>query len=94
MFSMILPLATPGLFTAGIFTFVACWTEFLMALTFNSANAARTIPVGIALFGSEYTVPYGTIFAASAVVVVPVAILVLLFQRWVVSGLTSGAVKG
>lgn len=94
MVTVILPLAAPGLFTAGIFTFVACWTEFLMALTFNTANAMRTIPVGIALFGSQYVVPYGTIFAASAVVVVPVAILVLVFQRWVVSGLTSGAVKG
>lgn len=92
--TVVLPLATPGLFTAGIFTFVACWTEFLMALTFNSENTMRTIPVGIALFGSQYVIPYGTIFAASAVVVVPIAILVLVFQRWVVAGLTSGAVRG
>ncbi|MCL6595505.1 MAG: carbohydrate ABC transporter permease [Firmicutes bacterium] len=93
LLTVVAPLATPGLFTAGIFTFVACWTEFLMALSFDTENSMRTIPVGIALFGSQYVVPYGTIFAASAVVVVPVALLVLAFQRWVVSGLTAGAVK-
>jgi multiple sugar transport system permease protein len=65
-----------------------------MALTFNSSNNFRTIPVGIALFGSQFTVPYGTIFAASVVAVVPIAIIVLVFRKSVVSGLTSGAVKG
>ena len=65
VWSIILPMALPGLFTAGIFTFTACWTEFLMALTFNSANNYRTIPVGIAEFGGNFQVPYGTIFAAS-----------------------------
>ncbi len=94
VWSVILPQALPGLFTAGIFTFTACWTEFLMALTFNSSNNYRTIPVGIALFGSQFTVPYGTIFAASVVSVVPIAVLVLVFRKSVVSGLTSGAVKG
>ena len=94
LWSIVLPQATPGLFTAGIFTFTACWTEFLMALSFNSANNYRTIPVGIALFGSQYTVPYGTIFAASTVAVVPIAIIVMVFRRSVVSGLTAGAVKG
>jgi multiple sugar transport system permease protein len=82
------------LFTAGIFTFTACWTEFLMALSFNVDNNYRTIPVGVALFGSEFTVPYGTLFAASVVAVVPIAILVFVFRRSVVSGLTAGAVKG
>lgn len=94
LWSVILPQAWPGLFTAGIFTFTACWTEFLMALTFNSANDFRTIPVGVALFGSQFTVPYGTIFAASVVAVVPIGILVFIFRRSVVSGLTAGAVKG
>lgn len=94
VWSVILPQAMPGLFTAGIFCFTACWTEFLMALTFNSSNNFRTIPVGIALFGSQFTVPYGTIFAASVVAVVPIAVLVLVFRKSVVSGLTSGAVKG
>jgi multiple sugar transport system permease protein len=94
VWAIILPQALPGLFTAGIFCFTACWTEFLMALTFNSSNNYRTIPVGIAEFGGNFQVPYGTIFAASVVAVVPIAILVLVFRKWVISGLTSGAVKG
>jgi multiple sugar transport system permease protein len=94
IWSIILPQAWPGLFTAGIFTFTACWTEFLMALSFNVVNGYRTIPVGVALFGSLYVTPYGTIFAASVVAVVPIAVLVFVFRRSVVSGLTAGAVKG
>jgi multiple sugar transport system permease protein len=94
VWSIVLPQARPGVFTAGIFTFTACWTEFLMALSFNSDNNFRTIPVGIALFGSQFTVPFGTIFAGSCVAAVPIAALVLIFRRSVVSGLTSGAVKG
>jgi len=94
LWSIVLPQALPGLFTAGIFTFTACWTEFLMALSFNSDNGFRTIPVGIALFGSQFTTPYGTIFAASTAAAVPIAILVLVFRKSVVSGLTAGAVKG
>jgi multiple sugar transport system permease protein len=94
VWQIILPQALPGLFTAGIFCFTACWTEFLMALTFNSANNYRTIPVGIAEFGGNYQVPYGTIFAASVVAVVPIGILVFVFRKFVISGLTSGAVKG
>ncbi|NVN00153.1 carbohydrate ABC transporter permease [Arthrobacter sp. SDTb3-6] len=94
LWSIILPMALPGLFTAGVFTFTACWTEFLMALSFNSSNDFRTIPVGIALFGSPHITPYGTLFAASTVAVIPIAVLVLVFRKSVVSGLTSGAVKG
>ncbi|NYI03734.1 carbohydrate ABC transporter permease [Allostreptomyces psammosilenae] len=92
--SVILPQARPGLFTAGVFTFVACWTEFLLALTLNTSDQYRTIAVGIALFGSQYTVPYGTVFAAATAAMLPIALLVLVFRRAVVSGLTSGAVKG
>jgi multiple sugar transport system permease protein len=94
VWTIVLPQALPGLFTAGIFCFTACWTEFLMALTFNSSNNFRTIPVGIAEFGGNYSVPYGTIFAASVVAVVPIGILVFIFRKFVISGLTSGAVKG
>jgi multiple sugar transport system permease protein len=94
VWSIVLPQALPGLFTAGIFCFTACWTEFLMALTFNSSNNFRTIPVGIAEFGGNFQVPYGTIFAASVVAVVPIGILVFIFRKFVISGLTSGAVKG
>ncbi|KAB8168537.1 ABC transporter permease subunit [Streptomyces sp. 3MP-14] len=91
---VILPQALPGMFTAAIFTFTACWTEFLIGLTLNTADDYRTMPVGVALFGSTFTVPYGTIFAAATVSVLPIALLVLVFRRAVVSGLTSGAVKG
>ncbi|WP_326599369.1 carbohydrate ABC transporter permease [Streptomyces sp. NBC_01803] len=92
--SVILPQARPGMFTAAIFTFTACWTEFLIALTLNTADRYRTMPVGLALFGSQFTIPYGTIFAAATVSVLPIALLVLVFRRAVVSGLTAGAVKG
>jgi multiple sugar transport system permease protein len=94
VFSVILPQAKPGLFTAGIFTFVSCWTEFLLALTLNNSDRYRTIAVGIALFNGQFTIPYGDIFAAAIVSMLPVAILVLVFRRAVVSGLTAGAVKG
>ncbi len=92
--SIILPQAKPGIFTAGIFSFVAAWTEFLIALTLDNDDAHRTIPVGIALFGGQFQTPYGTIFAAATVAMLPIAILVLVFRRAVVSGLTAGAVKG
>jgi multiple sugar transport system permease protein len=94
VWSIVLPMALPGVFTAGIFCFTACWTEFLMSLTFNSVNNYKTIPTGIATFGTALEVPYGTIFAASVVAVVPIGILVFIFRRFVISGLTSGAVKG
>ncbi len=90
--SVIVPQVTPGLFTAGMFTFTACWTEFLMALSFNFQK--KTIPVGIASFGAQFTVPYGAYFAASVIAVVPIAAMVLIFRKAVVSGLTAGAVKG
>jgi multiple sugar transport system permease protein len=94
VWSIVLPQALPGLFTAGIFCFTACWTEFLFALTFEPANNFKTIPVGIATFGTIYITPYGAIFAASVVAVVPIGILVFIFRKFVISGLTSGAVKG
>ena len=92
VWSIILPMALPGVFTAAIFTFTAAWTEFLMALTFNIN--LKTIPVGIATFGTALEVPFGTIFAASVVAVVPIGILVFIFRKFVIAGLTSGAVKG
>jgi multiple sugar transport system permease protein len=94
IWSIILPQTLPGLFTAGIFTFTACWTEFLMALSFNVSNNVRTIPVGVALFGGQFITSYGDIFAASVVAVVPIGVLVFIFRKSVVSGLTAGAVKG
>ncbi|WAP54981.1 carbohydrate ABC transporter permease [Streptomyces sp. S465] len=92
--TVILPLARPGLFTAGVFSFTATWSEFLLALTFNGSDDRRTVSVGIALFTSQYQVPYGVIFAGAMVATVPIALLVLIFRRSVVSGMTTGAVKG
>lgn len=89
-----LPLTRPGLFTAAVFTFVAVWTEFFMALVFNPSDTMRTIPVGIALFSGQFSVPYGTIFAGSVVSLIPIIALVIIFRKWIVSGLTQGAVKG
>ncbi|MFH1604717.1 MAG: carbohydrate ABC transporter permease [Pseudomonadota bacterium] len=91
---VVLPLAAPGLLAAGLLTFIFAWNEFLFALTFTATDAARTIPVGIALFPGLHEVPYGEIAAAAVVVTLPVVALAALFQRRIVEGLTTGAVKG
>ncbi|WP_128290451.1 carbohydrate ABC transporter permease [Afifella aestuarii] len=91
-----LPLMWPALVTTGLLAFIAAWNEFLFALTFVSSNDTRTVPVAIALLSgaSEQEIPWGTIMAASVVVTVPLIVLVLIFQRKIVSGLTAGGVKG
>lgn len=94
MVRIILPLAVPGLFTAAILVFIAAWNEFLLALVFTYDEAARTVPVGIALFPGVHHIPWDTIAAASVIVTVPLIVIVLLFQKRVISGLTSGSVKG
>lgn len=91
---IILPLSWPGLATTAIITFVYCWNEFLFALSFMLSKDMYTVPVSIALFRGQYQVPWGQILAAATVATAPVAILVLLFQRRIVTGLTAGAVKG
>lgn len=91
---IVLPLAGPGLASAAILVFIACWTEFLFALTFNSSDTMRTLPVGIALFGGQFVLPWGTIFAGSVIAILPLVVLVVLFQRLMITGLTRGAVKG
>jgi ABC-type glycerol-3-phosphate transport system permease component len=91
---IILPLALPGLATTGILTFVYSWNEFLFALSFTLGPERQTVPVAIALFRGQYQVPWGQILAAAVVATVPVALLVLAFQRRIVQGLTAGAVKG
>ncbi|WP_043931472.1 carbohydrate ABC transporter permease [Bacillus sp. EB01] len=91
---IIFPLAAPGVFTTAILVFIAAWNEYLFALTINSKETARTVPVGISLYQSDYTVPWGDITAATVIVTIPIVILVLIFQRQIVSGLTSGSVKG
>lgn len=91
-----LPLMWPAMVTTGLLAFIHAWNEFLFALTFLSTDSQRTVPVAIALISglSEFEVPWGNIMAASVIVTLPLIILVLVFQRKIVSGLTAGAVKG
>ncbi len=91
---VMLPLAAPGIATTGILAFIFSWNEFLFALTFTATDASRTIPVAIALFPGLHEVPWGDIAAASVVVTIPLVLLVFLFQRRIIEGLTAGAVKG
>ena len=93
---VIVPLAAPGLATTAILAFIAAWNEFLLALTLTSSREARTTPVAISQFtgSSQFEVPLGTQSAASVVITIPLVLLVLLFQKRIVAGLTAGAVKG
>jgi multiple sugar transport system permease protein len=93
---VVVPLAAPGLATAGILTFIAAWNEFLLAITLTSSTNARTVPAAIAFFtgATQFEQPLGTISAASVVISIPLILLVLFFQKRIVAGLTAGAVKG
>lgn len=91
-----LPLMWPALVTTGLLAFIAAWNEFMFALTFVLDNNDRTVPVSISLISGadKYEIPWGKIMAASVLVTLPLIVLVLMFQRKIVGGLTSGAVKG
>jgi multiple sugar transport system permease protein len=91
---VIVPLAAPGVFTTAILTFIYAWNEFLFANTFLFDESTQPVTVVIPNFATIYTVDYGAQAAAAVVVTVPLVILVLIFQRRIVSGLTAGAVKG
>ena len=91
---VILPLAAPGVATAAILTFLYCWNEFLFALSFTLGPERYTVPVAVTLFRGRYQVPWGEVLAATVVATIPVAIVVVLFQRRIVAGLTAGAAKG
>jgi multiple sugar transport system permease protein len=93
---VIAPLAAPGMVTTAILVFLACWNDFILAISFTSTNASRTAPAAMEYFsgGSVFTVPTGPISAAAVVITIPIIIFVLFFQRRIVAGLTSGAVKG
>ena len=93
---VILPLAMPGVFTAGILVFISAWNDFLFANVLTATDTARTAPVALSYFrgASQFTDPSGAIAAGAVVVTIPILIMVLIFQRRIVSGLTSGAVKG
>jgi multiple sugar transport system permease protein len=93
---VIVPLAAPGVFTAAILVFIFAWNDFIFANTLTSTDNARTVPAALAFFtgASQFEQPIGAISAASVVVTIPIIIMVLIFQRRIVAGLTAGAVKG
>lgn len=93
LWRIIVPLAAPGMVTTGLLAFIIAWNDFVIALVLVSDPLMRTIPVGIALFPGQYEFPWGTISAAIIVAVVPIIFAIMFFQRRIVSGLTSGAVK-
>ena len=90
------PLATPGMFTTAIIAFFIAWNDFVFGITLTSTNRARPVPAALAFFSgaSQFQQPTAAISAAAVVVTIPVVVLVLIFQRRIVSGLTAGAVKG
>ena len=94
LWRVVVPLAAPGVFTAGILAFVNAWDEFLLALSLNASASMRTLPVGISLYQGEFTFPWPVISAALVVAIVPIAVLIAVFQERVVGGLTQGGLKG
>jgi multiple sugar transport system permease protein len=93
---VIAPLAAPGVFTTAILVFILCWNDFLFAISLTSTEASRTVPAALSFFtgSSQFEDPTGTISAAAVVITIPIIVFVLIFQRRIVAGLTSGAVKG
>jgi trehalose/maltose transport system permease protein len=91
-----LPILGPSLSAAGLLAFILAWNEFMVALTFTLSTEQRTVPVAIALISgaTAYELPWGRVMAACVIVTVPLIILVLVLQRYIISGLTAGAVKG
>ncbi len=94
LWEIIVPLTAPGVFAAAILTFIAVYNDFIFGLTLTADESAQPITVGISRFAGEHTIPWGEIAAAAVIVTIPLAILVLILQRRIVSGLTAGAVKG
>jgi len=92
----IVPLAAPGVFTTALIAFFIAWNDFVYGISLTSTDRARPVPAALAFFtgASQFEEPTGAISAAAIVVTIPVVVLVLLFQRQIVSGLTQGAVKG
>lgn len=92
-FKIVLPLAAPGIFTAAIIVFIGAWNEFLLSLTLNTNEAWRTATVSISFLRGQFEIFWGQVAAATILVTIPTLIIVILFQRQIVSGLTSGALK-
>jgi ABC-type glycerol-3-phosphate transport system permease component len=91
---IVLPISLPGIASTAILTFLYCWNEFLFALSFTLGPDRYTVPVAIALFRGRYQVPWGEVLAGALVATIPVAVIVIVFQRHIVAGLTAGATKG
>lgn len=94
LFRVVLPLSAPGLVATSLFCFLASWEEFLLALVFTSSPAAKTIPVAISEFVGRHAIDFGMMATGGVVAAIPPILIALIFQRYLVSGLTSGAVKG
>ena len=94
LFRIVAPVSAPGIVTAAIIVFVNSWNEFLLALTFNTSLQMRTVPVGITLYQGEYAFPWAIISSAIMLGVLPLVVLIIFFQRRIISGLTAGGVKG
>src|SRR5712691_4347674 len=94
LWEIIVPLTAPGVFAAAILTFIVVYNDFIFGLTLTADESAQPITVGVSRFAGEHTIPWGEIAAAAVIVTIPLAILVLILQRRIVSGLTAGAVKG
>ena len=93
LWQVIFPMAAPGVFTTAIMTFIAAWNEYLLTLTLNSQKEYHTVPVAINALRTQFSILWGEITAATIIVVIPTLAIVLLFQKQIVSGITSGAVK-
>jgi len=94
LFRVVLPAARPGIFAAIMFAFLLAWDEFMYALIFTSSNAAKTLPVAISEFAGRYTTDFGLVAAGGILAAIPPIIVAMVFQRYVVSGMAAGAVKG
>jgi multiple sugar transport system permease protein len=94
LFRVMLPVAKPGIFAAIMFSFLLAWDEFMYALIFTSSNASKTLPVAIAEFSGRYTTDFGLVAAGGVLAAIPPVILAIVFQKYVVSGMAAGSIKG
>ena len=94
LFRVVLPLSAPGLVSAGIFIFMAAWDEFFFPLIFTSTYAAKPVPVAISEFAGRHAIDYAAMAAGGVVASIPPVLLAFIFQRYIITGLTSGGVKG
>lgn len=93
LWKVIFPIALPGVFTSAIMTFIAAWNEYLLTMTLNADKQFQTVPVAINALRTQFSILWGEIAAATVLVVIPTLLIVLIFQKQIVSGMTSGAVK-